>query len=137
MLRTHRTDDPEHLMYMVLTILSMPQYANTYRFLININAHELQKIYEEPSFGKALSQTNELLADFANKLSIWAELEKQHEFRTDQAKTQKKYSEIYESLKSYFNQEPDEKQQMIKQFLKDLEGKEVPEHIMKTIEEEL
>ena len=70
-------------------------------------------------------------------MAIWAELEKQHEFRTDHAKTQKKYSEIYESLKSYFNQEPDEKQQQVKQFLKDLDGKEVPEHIMKTINEEL
>ena len=44
-----------------------------------------------------------------SKMTIWAELEKQHEFRADQTKTQKKYSEIYESLKGYFNQEPDEK----------------------------
>ena len=37
----------------------------------------------------------------------------------------------------FANQEPDEKQQLVKQFLKDLEGKDVPEHIMKTINEEM
>lgn len=85
----------------------------------------------------ALSQTNSLLGDFMSKLSIWAELEKQHEFKQDQQKTQKKYQEIYESLKSFFNQEPDEKQQLVKQFLKDLEGKTVPAHIEKVISEEM
>lgn len=38
--------NPESYMYMVLTMLSMPQYANTYRFLIHIDKHELQQIYE-------------------------------------------------------------------------------------------
>ena len=81
--------------------------------------------------------TNDLLGDFVNKVTIWSDLEKQHDFRKDQQKTQQKYTEIYESLKAYFNQEPDEKQQLVKQFLKDLEGKDVPEHIMKTINEEM
>ena len=33
-------------MYQVLTILSMPQYANSYRFLTTINNKQLQQIYE-------------------------------------------------------------------------------------------
>lgn len=78
-----------------------------------------------------------MLADFLSKIKIWAELERQHDFKQDQAKTQKKYQEIYESLKSFFNQEPDEKQQLVKQFMQDLEGKEVPEHIEKAISEEM
>ena len=46
-------DNPEYYMYMVLTLLSMPQYANTYRFLINLDKHELQRIYEEKTLGFA------------------------------------------------------------------------------------
>lgn len=72
-----------------------------------------------------------------SKLTIWSELEKQHEFKKDQEKTQKKYQEIYESLKQHFGKETDEKQKLVKQFLKDLEGKLVPEHIEKVISEEM
>ena len=44
--RSYNTENnPEMLIYMVLTMLSMPQYANTYRFLINIDRHRLQGIY--------------------------------------------------------------------------------------------
>lgn len=68
---------------MVLTTLAMPQYANTYRFLINVDRHRLQKIYSEPTLKAALHQSNELLQDFIGKLSIWSEMEKQHEFRSD------------------------------------------------------
>lgn len=72
-----------------------------------------------------------------NKLEIWNKLEEQYDFRADQAKTQKKLEEIYESLKKHFTNEKDEKQEQAKQFLKNLEGKSVPEHIMKVINEEL
>lgn len=49
-----------------------------------------------------------------SKLTIWSELEKQHEFKKDQEKTQKKYQEIYESLKQHFGKETDEKQKLVK-----------------------
>lgn len=45
--------------------------------------------------------------------------------------------EIYESLKKHFTDEKDDKQDQVKQFFKELEGKEVPEHIMKVINEEM
>ena len=70
-------------MHMVMTVLTMPQFANTYRFLINVDKHQMQRIYEVKSFQDALYQTNEILGDFISKMSIWAELEKQHEFRQD------------------------------------------------------
>ena len=101
----------------------MPQYANSYRFLTTINNKQLQQIYEMRNHELALQQTNDLLGDFMSKLTIWSELEKQHEFKKDQEKTQKKYQEIYESLKQHFGKETDEKQKLVKQFLKDLEGK--------------
>ena len=73
---TQSPENPENYMYMVLTLLSMPQYANTYRFLINLDKHELQRIYEERTLNVAQQKTNDLLGDFVNKVTIWADLEK-------------------------------------------------------------
>ena len=80
---------------------------------------------------------NGLFTDFVNKLEIWNKLEEQYDFRADQAKTQKKLEEIYESLKRHFTNEKDEKQEQAKTFLKNLEGKTVPDHIIKIINEEM
>jgi hypothetical protein len=45
---------------------------------------------------------NSIFTDFVNKLDIWHKLEDQYDFRKDQAKSQKKLEEIYESLKKHF-----------------------------------
>ncbi len=122
---------------MLLTCLAMPQYINTYKFLMNITRHQIQDVYEDPDLTHRLEKINGLFTDFVNKLEIWNKLEEQYDFRADQAKTQKKLEEIYESLKKHFTNEKDEKQEQAKQFLKNLEGKTVPDHIMKVINEEL
>lgn len=80
---------------------------------------------------------SDIFTDFVNKIEIWQKLEQQYDFKSDQAKTQKKLEEIYESLKKHFTSEKDEKQEMVKMFLKELEGKTVPDHIMKVINEEI
>ena len=69
----------------------------------------MQEVYEEKELGERLDKMNGLFADFVNKLEIWNKLEEQYDFRTDQAKTQKKLEEIYESLKKHFSNEKDEK----------------------------
>jgi len=61
-----------------------------------------------------LSMTNELFTSFTNKLELWDKLEQQYDFKKDQAKTQKKLEEIYESLKKHFTNESDEKQMQVK-----------------------
>ena len=61
----------------------------------------------------------------------------QHDFKSDQAKTQKKLEEIYESLRKHFTNEKDDKQEQVKDMMKHLKGKEVPDHIMKVINEEI
>lgn len=53
LMRTQNVENPESYMYMVLNMLSMPQYANAYRFLIELDKHELQKTYEEKNFHEA------------------------------------------------------------------------------------
>jgi ATP-dependent Lon protease len=127
----------QDFVHMVLTCLSLPQYINTYKFLINISKHQVQDIFQESDLGERLEKMNGLFTDFVNKLEIWNKLEEQYDFRADQAKTQKKLEEIYESLKKHFTNEKDEKQEQVKEFLRNLEGKVVPEHIMKTINEEI
>jgi len=70
-------------LYMIMTILSLPQYANTYKFLINVNKHDLQTVYELNEVGEAITQTNTLFTDFVNKLEIWKDLETQYESKQD------------------------------------------------------
>ena len=74
--RQFAVQDPVSFLHMVLTTIAMPQYANTYRFLINVDRHRLQQIYAEPSLKVALQQSNTILQDFLGKLAIWAEMEK-------------------------------------------------------------
>ena len=56
-----------------------------------------------------LEKMNAIFTDFVNKIEIWSKLEQQYDFKADQAKTQKKLEEIYESLKKNFSTEKDEK----------------------------
>lgn len=72
-----------------------------------------------------------------NKIEIWQKLEQQYDIKSDQAKTQKKLEEIYESLKKHFTNEKDEKQETVKALLGQLQDKVVPDHVMKVINEEV
>ena len=56
-----------------------------------------------------LKGVSDIFTDFVNKIEIWQKLEHQYDFKNDQAKTQKKLEEIYESLKKHFTNEKDEK----------------------------
>ena len=56
---------------LLLTILALPQYINTYRFLINVEKHDLQRIYEAREILPALENINNIFSDFVNKFEIW------------------------------------------------------------------
>jgi len=68
---------------MLLACISMPQYINTYKFLINLNKTAIQDAYAEEDLSKRIEKTNELFSEFVNKLEIWSKLEQQYDFRTD------------------------------------------------------
>jgi len=68
---------------MLLACISMPQYINTYKFLINLNKAAIQDAYAEEDLSKRIEKTNELFSEFVNKLEIWSKLEQQYDFRTD------------------------------------------------------
>jgi hypothetical protein len=61
--------------HMLLTCLSLPQYINTYKFLINISKHQVQEVFQEKDLSERLDKMNSLFADFVNKLEIWNKLE--------------------------------------------------------------
>jgi hypothetical protein len=61
----------------------MPQYINTYKFLMNITRHQIQDVYEEPDLTHRMEKINGLFTDFVNKLEIWNKLEEQYDFRAD------------------------------------------------------
>mmetsp|Transcript_19194 Transcript_19194/g.29401 ORF Transcript_19194/g.29401 Transcript_19194/m.29401 type:complete len:203 (+) Transcript_19194:849-1457(+) len=102
-----------------------------------MNKHELQKVYEEENLSSRIQLANDMFTNFTNKLELWSNLEQQYDFKKDQAKTQKKLEEIYESLKSHFSKDTDEKQVQVKQLLDNLKDKTVPDQVMKVINEEI
>jgi len=43
---TFEMKNVNEFIYMLLTCVSLPQYINTYSFLVKVTKHELQKVYE-------------------------------------------------------------------------------------------
>ena len=74
-------------LYKVLTVLSMPSYINTYKFLVDINKHQIQEIYQEPDLHNRIVQTNEVFTKFVKKLELYTQLEQNYDFSKDQQKT--------------------------------------------------
>lgn len=84
-----------------------------------------------------MSKLNQIFADFVKKIELWGSLEDEYDYRKDQKKAQKKLEEIYESLKQHFTKKGDERMVQVEKFKKNLEGKIVPDHILKIVEEEI
>ena len=78
-----RIEYVQDFIYMLLTCMSLPQYINTYKFLINISKQQVQDIFEETNLTKRLEKMNTAFTDFVNKLEIWNKLEEQYDFKKD------------------------------------------------------
>ena len=52
--RNFDTKKVSEFIYMLLTCVSLPQYINTYSFLVNVNKHQLQEVYETQDIGSRL-----------------------------------------------------------------------------------
>ena len=124
-------------LYKVLTLLTMPSYINAYKFLVDITKHQVQQIYELQDMHARIVQTNEAFTNFVKKLELWTKLEQNYDFKQDQQKTQKKLEEIYESLKQYFVKGDGGQQAIVEKLMKSIEGKAIPDKVMKVIEEEM
>jgi Lon-like ATP-dependent protease len=64
-------------------------------------------------------------------------MKEQYDMNKEKNKATEKLYSIYENLKNFFDKEKDEKKIQIERFHKNLEGKTVPEHILKIINEEI
>ena len=60
---------------MLITQMSLPQNLNTYKFLVDANRHDFQKVYETTSLEDRLQGMNALFSEFANKIEVWTKLE--------------------------------------------------------------
>lgn len=65
----------QSFIHMVLTCVAMPQYVNTYKFLVNSSKHDLQEVFEQKELSSRLNMTNDLFTSFVNKLELWDKLE--------------------------------------------------------------
>jgi len=50
---------------------------------VQTNKQQLQDVYEEENMTERLKLTNDLFANFTNKLELWDKLEQQYDFKKD------------------------------------------------------
>ena len=68
-------DHVYEFIHMLLTCVSLPQYINTYKLLVNVDSHALQDVYAEENLLLMLEKMNGIFTDFVNKIEIWSKLE--------------------------------------------------------------
>jgi Lon-like ATP-dependent protease len=125
------------LIYMCLACLTIPKFLFKYGFLLNqFKSKNVQEILEVSDMRNKLDLTTKIFSEFYNKIDLWERLEDEYDVKKEKAKATEKLQSIYESLKSLFENDKDEKLIQLERFKKNLEGKKVPEHIMKIIKEE-
>lgn len=78
-----------------------------------------------------LDLTTKVFSEFCNKIDLWERLEDEYDVKKEKAKATEKLQSIYDSLKNLFESDKDEKNIQMEKYKKNLEGKLVPEHIMK------
>lgn len=73
--RSFDTRKVNEFVNMLLTCVSLPQYINTYQFLVKARKHELQKVFESNEVFDKLQGASDIFTDFVNKIEIWQKLE--------------------------------------------------------------
>ena len=129
--------DVNDFIHFVLSLLSLPQYLNTYKFLIKTTTEQIQDVFQETDLNLRLNKLSGLFSDFVKKIELWAGLETDYNIRKDNKKAAEKIEEIYNTLKSMFSKETDEKVEQIKKFKEIIERKKIPASVLKIITEDL
>jgi len=120
------------LIYMCLACLSIPRFLFKYGFLLSqFKSSQVQEIISVIDIREKLNLTTKIFFEFCNKIELWEKLEDEYDVKREKAKATEKLQSIYESLKNLFESEKDEKNIQVERFKKNLEGKTVPDHIMK------
>jgi ATP-dependent Lon protease len=122
------------LIYMCISCLALPKFFHKYGFLLlQFKSQHIQELIEIVNIKDKLDQTTKIFSEFTNKIELWERLEDEYDVKREKAKATEKLQSIYESLKNMFESDKDEKNIQMERFKKNLEGKKVPEHIMKVI----
>ena len=93
-----------------------------------------QRIFEMTSLSEKMGELTKHLNSLHSRLSVWNNLEEQVIQNQEYRQARQKEMEIYEMLKQKFSGENDERRVTVEKLRKNLEQKEVPEHIQKIID---
>lgn len=132
------TESINELIYMCISCLSLPKFFHKYGFLLlQFKSRNIQELIEVVNLKDKLEKSTKIFSEFCSKIELWERLEDEYDVKRERTKATEKLRSIFESLKNMFEQDQDEKQIQIERFKKNLEGKIVPDHIMKIIKEEM
>lgn len=126
------------LINMCISCLSLPKFFHKYGFLLlQFKSRNIQDLIEIINIREKLEKTTKIFSEFCSKIELWEKLEDEYDVKRERSKATEKLQSIYESLKNMFETDKDDKNIQMERFKKNLEGKIVPDHIMKVIKEEM
>jgi len=98
---------------------------------------KVQGIFEVIDFSERLKRTTELLQEHLQMRNAMRNLQEEAQSKIAKASEEHMYREILNLIKNRLGLDKDEKETLKIKYQKNLEGKEVPEHIQKVIDEEM
>jgi ATP-dependent Lon protease len=101
------------------------------------DTHKIQKIFEPEDLGERVKLTAELVKESTQLRNSMRKLQFEAQEKMNKASEEHIYKEILSIIKSKLGHDRDDKETLKAKYLKNLEGKIIPEHINKIINEEL
>jgi len=98
---------------------------------------KVQHVFEAGSFYERLKRTTELVDEHLQMRSAMRDLQEEAQSKISKASEEHMYREILNLIKNRLGMDRDEKETLRVKYENNLEGKEVPEHIKKLIQEEM
>ena len=136
--KTYDSNFVHSMIYMCLSSLALPKVFHKYGFLLlNYKNADLHKIIHTLELKDKLSKTLQMFSEFTNKIELWERLEDDFDVNREKSKATEKLQSIYKTLKEMFEDGKDETNMQIERIMKNLEDKNVPDHVRKVIEEEI
>lgn len=98
---------------------------------------KIQRIFEPVELAQRIKTTAELVQEHVQMRNSMRKLQTEAQEKMSKASEEHMYKEILNLVKNKLGHDKDEKETLKAKFMKNLEGKKVPEHIQKVIDEEM
>ena len=98
---------------------------------------KMQKIFEATELALRIKLTAELVQEHVQLRNSMRKLQSEAQEKMSKASEEHMYKEVLNLVKAKLGHDKDEKETLKAKFMKNLEGKKVPKHIQKVIDEEL